>query len=138
MKALLERIDRARKGRADATISKAAGLNPDFIRDLRRKQNSPAVDNVEALARALGKTPWWLAFGYGPEEMSDQTEIHQLVADMPEEMRTEAIELLRLWKDLKPGQLQGIVDFVRHSLPSAALQPGLAHAVPVADEPNSP
>ena len=65
---LLRRIDERLKvtGKAASAASEDAGLNPGFIRDLKRKKKTmPSIDKIEQLAQALDTTPGWLAFEIG-------------------------------------------------------------------------
>lgn len=56
VKDLLEVIDRARKEKewSSSRASLEAGLNRDFIRDMRRKGKVPSVENWNRLSEALG------------------------------------------------------------------------------------
>jgi len=77
LKAILLRIEQrlAEMGLTPAGASKRAGLNPDFIRDLRRAVDGRGVARHGltllpsiALARALDVNLEWLALGSGPKE----------------------------------------------------------------------
>jgi transcriptional regulator with XRE-family HTH domain len=43
----------------------AAGLTGPAIEKIEKGKSVPRLDNVEALAKVLGVSPGWLAFGIG-------------------------------------------------------------------------
>ena len=46
-------------------LSKKAGVAHTTIGDIEKGRQMPAADTVERLARALGISPCWLAYGIG-------------------------------------------------------------------------
>jgi hypothetical protein len=65
---LIKRLKKAveESGRSPRAVSLEAGMSADAARGiLRNKGNSPTVDTVSNLARALRVAPEWLAFGVG-------------------------------------------------------------------------
>jgi transcriptional regulator with XRE-family HTH domain len=138
MSSLVERVEMARADRTDAEILRRAGLKEDILRNLRSgKAQMPRVDTALKLAHGLGVNPSWLAFEIGPMVMSDQDEIAQILAEMPNEFRAEALAFLRGWRHLKqPGHLRLIGDFVRHLSPVDASPPTQGDAGQAADEPS--
>lgn len=69
MSEVLKRIDAAlaAAGLSRQAAAKKAGVNPDAIRDIDRKDSSPRLKTIEALASVLNRSPAWLAFGEGGE-----------------------------------------------------------------------
>lgn len=69
MSDVLKRIDAAlaAAGLSRQAAAKKAGVNPDAIRDIDRKDSSPRLKTIEALAAVLNRSPSWLAFGEGNE-----------------------------------------------------------------------
>ena len=53
----------AELGMNETEASEAAGLNPGYIRDLRRKSSNPSVKKIEPLARVLGLSTTFLISG---------------------------------------------------------------------------
>lgn len=45
---------------AATTACKMAGLNPGFLRDIRRRQHAPGIDKLQRLAGVLGCSPGYL------------------------------------------------------------------------------
>lgn len=74
--AILSRIEKRRKALklSARKISIAAGYGPDLIRDWRGpKSPQPRLDSLEAVARVLGVTAGWLAFGEDGEAPEAKT-----------------------------------------------------------------
>lgn len=59
---LIEAVDKDE--RSDRAISRAAGLGPNFVNELRRSEKSPSVDNVIALIRQLGLSEAYVFSGF--------------------------------------------------------------------------
>jgi transcriptional regulator with XRE-family HTH domain len=47
-------------------IGEAAGISGQAVTDIESGRTMPGVDTAEALARGLGVSPAWLAYGEGP------------------------------------------------------------------------
>ena len=62
-----ERLSRSRraKGQHAAGLSRSAGLSKNAVSLLEAGPGLPKLSTVEQLARALGLSPGWLAFGLG-------------------------------------------------------------------------
>ncbi len=96
---LLEAVDN--DGRSDRAISKAAGLGPNFVNELRRGQKSPSVDNVIALIRQLGLSETYVFSGF---ELSGEDE-----------------ELMRVFLALSPSNREALLVLARQlSVPTPA------------------
>lgn len=54
-----------RAGLSLRALALAAGLSGPGVAKIENGESVPTLDNVEALARALGVSPGWLAFGVG-------------------------------------------------------------------------
>lgn len=59
------RETRERAGLSLRALALAAGLSGPGVAKIENGESVPTLDNVEALARALGVSPGWLAFGVG-------------------------------------------------------------------------
>lgn len=69
------------KGLKPATLSRAANLNADLVRDWLRKETAmPRVDSLAQVAPALGVSPEWLAYGAGNPEGDGVTQTIPLVS----------------------------------------------------------
>lgn len=69
-----ERLRRARKaaGLNPFTLSAAAGIGKNSVSVLEEGEVCPRLPKVEQLARALGLSPAWLAFGLGEQAAAEQ------------------------------------------------------------------
>lgn len=56
---------RERLGLSLRALALAAGLSGPGVAKIEHGESVPTLDNVEALAKALGVSPGWLAFGVG-------------------------------------------------------------------------
>lgn len=56
---------RERLGLSLRALALAAGLSGPGVAKIENGESVPTLDNVEALAKALGVSPGWLAFGVG-------------------------------------------------------------------------
>lgn len=98
-KALLERIDLrlAELGISPHAASKAGGLNPDYIRDLKREEvGSPTLDKLAKLAKGLQCDVAWLATGQ--PSLSNHpyvSEALSILSSISEERLHRAVEHLR-------------------------------------------
>jgi transcriptional regulator with XRE-family HTH domain len=68
-KKLRDRLRKLRKlhGHSYTSLAEAAGVSRTAVRNIEEARSVPGVDLVESLARALGVSPSWLAYGEGPE-----------------------------------------------------------------------
>ncbi len=60
-------LARTTQGHTKASLARLAELNPGTIGGIERGGQA-GVDTIEALAKALGVSPGWLAYGVGPME----------------------------------------------------------------------
>jgi transcriptional regulator with XRE-family HTH domain len=58
---------RERAGLSKKALAEAAGASHTTIRLTEEGRTMPSVATAEQLARALGLSPCWLAYGEGPE-----------------------------------------------------------------------
>lgn len=56
---------RTERGETKAALARAVGLSPSTVADIENGAQT-GVDVLEALAKVLGVSPAWLAFGEGP------------------------------------------------------------------------
>ena len=59
---------RAARGLSVLALAKQAGLSHTAVGNIERG-TMPGLDTAEALAKALGVSPGWLAYGLGPMEL---------------------------------------------------------------------
>jgi transcriptional regulator with XRE-family HTH domain len=59
---------RAARGLSVLALAKQAGLSHTAVGNIERG-TMPGIDTAEALAKALGVSPGWLAYGLGPMEL---------------------------------------------------------------------
>lgn len=59
---------RTARGETKAALARAVGLSPSTVADIENGAQT-GVDVLESLAKALGVSPAWLAFGEGPREL---------------------------------------------------------------------
>ncbi len=64
------RLQQAREetGLSQRTLAERAGTVHSTVGDIEKGRRYPAVDTLERLARALGVSPCWLAYGMGPRK----------------------------------------------------------------------
>ena len=58
-------LARQKAGLSLRGLAKAAGLSGPGVQKIETGASVPTIDNVEAIAKALGVSPGWLAFGIG-------------------------------------------------------------------------
>ena len=63
------RATRAARGLSMRALARAAGLTDTAVRTTETGATMPGLDTAEALAKALGVSPGWLAYGLGPMEL---------------------------------------------------------------------
>ncbi len=59
---------RSERGLTKAALARQVGLSPSTVADIEKGAQT-GVDVLESLAKALGVSPAWLAFGEGPREI---------------------------------------------------------------------
>jgi len=59
---------RSERGLTKAALARLVGLSPSTVADIEKGAQT-GVDVLESLAKALGVSPAWLAFGEGPREI---------------------------------------------------------------------
>lgn len=59
---------RTERGLTKAALARQVGLSPSTVADIEKGAQT-GVDILESLAKALGVSPAWLAFGEGPREI---------------------------------------------------------------------
>lgn len=76
-----ERLLAARheRGYSKASLAADAHITPGSILGIERGGQA-GLDTVEALAKALGMSPAWLAFGVGPRELPPRRRVRPAVA----------------------------------------------------------
>lgn len=88
---LPQRLKRARKqaGLTRMRLSLLAGLGNNAVSRIEDEQRMPTIDTVELLARALGVTPSWLAFGLDAGSSRDAESVCAAVGARLRQVRCE-------------------------------------------------
>lgn len=71
---LAERLKQARRAVAETRkgVSLAAGAGKTAVHSIEVEGHTPAADQIEGIARAMGVSPGWLAYGMGePGDVQD-------------------------------------------------------------------
>lgn len=91
---------RDRLGLTQAALAEKADVHAQFISQLEREQRSPRIETLDALAEALGVTPWDLlreGAGHAPApKQKDQlaARIRTLITAWPEAEHAQLLEVL--------------------------------------------
>lgn len=119
-----ERLCRSRKaaGLLAAGLSRAAGLSKNAVALLEAGRSLPKLSTVEHLARALGLSPGWLAFGLGDAAAAPAGE-ELLCSGLAERARSTRAE--RGLSALGLAKAAGLTDGAVRSVESGR-QPSLA------------
>ena len=73
---------RAARGLSVLALAKQAGLSHTAVGNIERG-TMPGLDTAEALAKALGVSPGWLAYGLGPMELPNRRTTRPAAAAAP-------------------------------------------------------
>ena len=91
---------RNRLGLTQAALAERADVHTQFISQLEREQRSPRIETLDALAEALGMTPWDLLRAGAEETAAPKTKdvlaarIRSVVVAWPETERKQLLDVL--------------------------------------------
>ena len=68
---------RTERGLTKAALARLVGLSPSTVADIEKGAQT-GVDVLESLAKALGVSPAWLAFGEGPREIPKKRRVRTI------------------------------------------------------------
>ena len=87
-------------GRTPRAISKAAGLNPNYLSELFGLEKAPAVDKLLKLCDTLNISAAWVLTGLKASRREEEMLV--LLSQLPEEQQATLLDLARSLKAAAP------------------------------------